>query len=192
MNTKLILPFTLFILLSTFSYAQYSVGLGLMGATSGGFNFDTESEKAAPGVQLKFQYRLSDKFAIAPNVGTFLASKEGDLSFSNLEGNIDFQFNVVDNEYNRGYLLFGPTYNRQSFVIPVTINDAITTASGSWNRYGGFIGFGVQQSSNFYQEVIVQYRTKPVGSQLNDFQVMVKLGYLFEWRKSKETLQTKL
>ena len=188
MKTKLILPFTLFMLLSTFTYSQYSVGLGLTGATSSGFNFETESEKAAPGVQLKFQYQLNDKIAIAPNIGTFLASKKGEFSFSNLEGNIDFQFNVVDNEYNRGYLLFGPTYTRQSFVLPATINDAITTVSGSWNRYGGFLGFGVQQASNFYQEVIVRYKTKPQGSEFNDFQVMVKLGYLFDWGKTKETI----
>jgi len=187
MNTKLILPFTLFILLSTFSYSQYSIGLGITGATSAGFNFETESEKFAPGVQLKFQYRLNDKFAIAPNIGTFLASKTGELSFSNLEGNIDFQFNVVDNDYNRGYLLFGPSYTRQSFVFPATVNDAITTASGSWNRYGGFLGFGVEQVSNFYQEVVVQYKTKPEGSQFNDFQVTVKLGYLFNLGKSKDT-----
>ena len=73
--------------MSTFSYSQYSIGLGITGATSAGFNFETESEKFAPGVQLKFQYRLNDKFAIAPNIGTFLASKKGELSFSNLEGN---------------------------------------------------------------------------------------------------------
>jgi len=189
MNTKLILPIALFIFLSTISYAQYSIGVGLLGATSSGFNFEEETEKLAPGAQVKFQYRLNDKFVISPNVGTYLASKSGKLSFSNFEANIDLQFNVVDNQYNRGYILFGPTYNRVDFVLSARVNNSDATIGGGINRYGGFVGFGIEQKSNFYQEFVIQYKDQLIGGQFNNFQVVVKVGYLFNWGEPKETFR---
>jgi len=189
MKIRFILPFTLLLFFSTLAYSQYAVGVGLVGGTSTGFDFENGNERIAPGAQLKFQYRLNDMFAVAPNIAYFLPSELLGLKYNYFEANLDFQINVLDNDYNRGYFLLGPTFNLQSVSLPDVVEGADGILEGDFNRFGGFIGFGVEQSSNFYQEFVVQYKTKEEGTLYKEIQVMVKVGYLYNWGKPKETFR---
>ena len=189
MKVRFILPFTFLLLLSTMAYSQYAVGVGLVGATSTGYDFEEDTETFGVGAQLKFQYRLNSMFAVSPNVTYFLPSKEGDLDFSNLEANLDFQINVLDNEFNRGYFILGGTYNKNDFSLMGTVNGADAIISGSQDRFGGVLGFGIEQTSNFYQEIVLQYKDKPEGSLYKNVQVMIRVGYLYNMGKPKETFR---
>lgn len=182
---KPVLILFLFTICTTYTNAQYSIGLGLVGGTSTGFDFESINETVSPGVQLKMQYRVKDFLVISPNVTIFKKSEENSLSYSYFETSIDVQYNVLNNEYNRGYLIAGPTYNRTDFVLPATVNGIDAIAEGGVNRYGGNLGFGIEQKSSFYQEIMVQYKSKLKGSNFREVQFLLKIGYLMNFGKPK-------
>lgn len=189
MKIRFILPLALLLLCSTMAYSQYAVGLGLVGATSTGYDFEEDSETFGIGAQLKFQYRIGSMFAVAPNFTYYLPSTEGDLEFGNLEANLDFQINVLDNEYNRGYFILGGTYNKNDFTLPATVGGSDALVEGSQERFGGVLGFGIEQTSNFYQEIVVQYKDKPEDSFYKNVQILMRVGYLYNLGKPKETFR---
>jgi len=182
---KLIVGSLLVGLCLNYSNAQYSVGVGLVAGTSTGMNFKTNSEIIRPGIQLKFQYRIKDFMAVSPNITLFKKSEEDQFSFSYFETNLDLQWNVINNPQNRGYLILGPTYNRSSFVLPAMINGNDALIEGTMNRYGANLGFGVEQKTNFYQEFVVQYKSKLEGSGFREIQFLVKLGYQINMGRPK-------
>ncbi len=200
MHLLRLISLSFIICLTSFSInAQYSVGVGLVGATSTGMNFKTNKEIVSPGIQAKLQYRIKEFMAISPNVTFFRDSKMDNFSYSYFETSLDIQWNLINIEQNRGYLILGPTYNRTDFALPASVNGTDAIIEGGLNRYGGNLGVGIEQKTNFYQEFLVQYKSKLKGSSFREIQLLLKIGYLFnmgkpksEFRKSSEVLTNKL
>lgn len=181
------------------SYGQFGVGIGVTAASGSGLNSELDGHKAGIGFNLRGQYEINNNFEISPEIQYFLQSKQIDskknnASTSYFETSINFHYNNINNQYNKGYVFVGPVYSKTNLSSPVYINGEYSgILDFNYNAFGFNVGYGVEQSFGLYTELKYEYRfflssdLYDLQPQFNNFsQVMLTIGYLFRIDKNED------